>query len=196
MSQNLLIMFVKNTIPGKVKTRLVSDLGPDRTLDVYIKMLEHIRKVTGRLPFNKAVFYSDHIEADDIFNSDEYDKFLQDGTTNVEKLKNAFSNSFLSGYKRVVIICSDCFELSHSHVVDAFESLRDVDAVLGPTTDGGVYLLGMRKMLPVIFENDSPDPDNLFLDTMLVLKKNNISFQLLETLNDKDTYEDIRKSKM
>lgn len=194
MSQNLLIMFIKNSLPGRVKVRLAEQIGPDRALDVYIRMLEHIRRVTGNLPFDKAVYYSDFIETNDIFNPEDYDKFLQDGTTQAEKLQNAFSHAFGSGYKRVVIICSDCFELSHSHVVDAFESLRDVDTVLGPSADGGLYLLGMRKYFPVIFENKTFDPENLFLDTLLVLKKNNYSFQILETLKDINTYDDLVKS--
>lgn len=194
MSHNLLIMFIKNSLPGKVKMRLAEDIGPDRALDVYIRMLEHIRKVTGNLPFDKAVYYSDFIETNDVFNAEDYDKLLQDGTTQAEKLKNAFAHAFSSGYKRVVIICSDCFELTHSHVVDAFESLREVDSVLGPSSDGGIYLLGMRKYLPVIFESKTFDPENLFLDTLLVLKKNDLTFHLLETLSDIDTYEDLRKS--
>jgi len=194
MSQNLLIMFIKNSIPGKVKERLVQDIGNDRALDVYISMLEHIRKVTGKLPFDKAVYYSDFIETNDIFNAEDYDKYLQSGTDQPDKLKNAFSHAFSSGYRRVVIICSDCFELTHSHVVDAFEALRDVDTVLGPSADGGLYLFGMRKFLPVVFGSEPVDPDNIFLDTLLGWKKNNISFHLLETLSDINTYSDLRKS--
>ena len=61
MSQNLLIMFIKNSLPGKVKLRLAEEIGPDKALDVYIRMLEHIRRVTGKLPFDKAVWqFAEH----------------------------------------------------------------------------------------------------------------------------------------
>lgn len=194
MSSNLLIMFVRNSISRKVKTRLAEELGDDSALDIYIRMLEHLQRTTIDLPFDKAVYYSDFIETSDIFDSGHYDKFLQSGENRGERMHNAFSHAFDAGYKRVVMVCSDCFEISRSHIIDAFESLRDTDTVLGPSTDGNYYLIGMRKFLPLLFINKVWDGENIFLDTMLDLRKNNISFRLLETLSDMETFEKVRKS--
>ena len=194
MSSNLLIMFVRNTIRGKVKSRLAGDIGPDTALDIYIRMLEHLQRTTRDLPFDKAVYYSDFIETSDIFDSEHYDKFLQSGGNRGERMHHAFSHAFDAGYKRVVMVCSDCFEISRSHIIDAFESLRDADTVLGPSTDGNYYLIGMRKFLPQLFINKTWDGENIFLDTMLDLRKNGISFRLLETLSDMETFEKVRRS--
>ena len=92
------------------------------------------------------------------------------------------------------MVCSDCFEISRSHIVDAFESLRDADTVVGPSTACNYYLIGMRKFLPLLFINKTWDGENIFLDTMLDLRKNQISFRLLETLSDMETFEKVRKS--
>lgn len=192
MSANLLIMFIRNSVPGKVQERLAHVIGEDKALDVYIRMLEHLRRVTSDLTCDKAVYYSDFIETNDVFEAEYYDKFLQSGSDRGERLHNAFSHSFSRGYKKVVIVCSDCFEITRSHIVDAFESLQDSDTVLGPSTDGGYYLLGMRKFLPLLFINKGWNGENVFLDTMLDLRKNQISFRLLETLSDVKTYEDLK----
>jgi rSAM/selenodomain-associated transferase 1 len=194
MSSNLLIMFVRNSISRKVKTRLAEELGDDSALDIYIRMLEQLQRTTIDLPFDKAVYYSDFIETSDVFDSDHYDKFLQSGLSRGERMHNAFSHAFDAGYKRVVMVCSDCFEISRSHIIDAFEALRDTDTVLGPSTDGSYYLIGMRKFLPLLFINKVWDGENIFLDTMIDLRNNNISFRLLETLSDMETFERVRKS--
>ncbi len=194
MSPALLILFIRNSIPGKVKTRLAQTIGNDKALDVYIRMLEHIRIETGLLPSDKAVYYSDFIETDDIFDAASYDKFLQMGSDQGEKMYNAFSDGFSRGYKKVVIVCSDCFELSHTHILEAFEALNDVPVVLGPTDEGGYYLLGADRFLPLLFKNKDWGQENVFLDSLIDLKKYKLGFRILETLSDLETFDDLKRS--
>jgi rSAM/selenodomain-associated transferase 1 len=187
-------MFVRNSISSKVKDRLAGEIGHDSALDIYIRMIEHLQRTTFDLPFDKAVYYSDFIETSDIFDSAHYDKYLQSGENRGERMHNAFSHAFAAGYKRVVMVCSDCFEIGRSEIIDAFEALRDTDTVLGPSTDGNYYLIGMRKFLPLLFVNKVWDGENVFLDTILDLKNHQISFRLLDTLQDLEAFEKVKRS--
>ena len=56
-----------------------------------------------------------------------------------------FSIPFKNEYKEVVMIGADCFALTSEHINKAFQVLSDHDFVLGPATDGGYYLIGMKK---------------------------------------------------
>jgi uncharacterized protein len=194
MATNRLILFINNTISGKVKTRLATVIGDDRALDVYIRMLEHVRDVTGVLPMDKAIYYSDFIEPGDMFDATDYDKYLQSGGNKGERMYQAFAHAFADGYQKVVIICSDCFEISSSHIVDAFESLNETDIVLGPSTDGAYYLLGMNRFLPFIFKNKDWGSENVFLDTLIDIRNHGLGFRLLETLSDLETFDDLKRS--
>ncbi len=64
MNQALLI-FVKNLVPGKVKTRLAVTIGNDAAMLVYKQLIQHTVSITQDLPFEKIVYYSDTIENQD-----------------------------------------------------------------------------------------------------------------------------------
>ena len=144
-----LIIFVKNLIPGSVKTRLAEDIGIDGALDVYQYLVEHTYEETKSLDVDKAVFYSEYIEIEDVFDAsgtEAYELFFQKGGDLGERMSDAVDQSFDS-YDRVVLIGSDCFALKQKHLENAFEYLNDYDMVIGQANDGGYYLIGMKRYL-------------------------------------------------
>ena len=76
-------------------------------------------------------------------------------------------------------------------IKEAFAVLESNDVVIGPSKNGGYYLLGMRKFLPTLFEGKSWLSPDLLMDTILDLKKMNAKYYLLKTLSDIRTTSDL-----
>ncbi len=185
-----LIIFVRNPELGKVKTRLANTLGDEKALDIYNKLLQHTLEIAVATVATKYVFYFDKIEDEDIWNADGFLKILQKDGDLGDKMEAAFLGLFNKGYESVVIIGSDCFELTTNIINDAFSHLEIVDVVIGPANDGGYYLLGMKKLFLFIFKNKKWSTEIVFNETIQELRDENISYRTLAVLTDVDTEED------
>lgn len=192
-SEELLIIFYKNPVKGKVKTRIAKTLGADKALEIYKNLADHNVNITsGLVNCDKVVFYSDSIENKDVWSEKKFIKQEQKGHDLGERLINAFKKAFTSGYKKVVVIGTDCDRINQEHIEIAFEKLNDSSAVIGPAIDGGYYLLGMRKLIPDLFINKSWSTSNVFSETLLTLKKKRINFSTLDILSDVDEEKDLK----
>ena len=177
---------------GAVKTRLAATVGNLQALRVYQQLLQHTQQITAPLPCTKWICYSQFIDQDDEWTSPPYEKHLQAGGDLGQRMKQAFHLAFAQSYQNVLIIGSDCLELSPQHLYEAFESLqnRNTDLVIGPATDGGYYLLGMKQPNPFLFENISWSTPLVLPQTIDVARQYGLNWSLLPTLNDIDTYQD------
>ena len=191
MTDRLLIIFVKNPQLGKVKTRLAATMGDQRALEVYLKLIEYTVATTRELAVDKVVFYSEFIDRQDGWPSDTYLKQLQVTGDLGDKMKAAFEWGFQSGYKEVCIIGSDCLELTPEIIMNGFLALSNHDAVLGPTKDGGYYLMGMKQLYPSVFASKKWGTHTVAKATLVDLKELRLSFTLLDTLTDVDHEKDL-----
>lgn len=189
---DLLIIFVKNTIKGKVKTRLAQDIGDDQALLVYKRLLEKTAAVVSEGQFAKWVFYSDQIEENDLWEAG-IGKKLQKGSDLGEKMANAFKDGFDANFRRICIIGSDCYELNIEIIWSAFDQLKTHDCVIGPANDGGYYLLGMTAFNDEVFEAKDWSTDQVFPQTLESFKSQNLFYHQLPELTDIDTLEDLQK---
>ena len=194
MDKSLLIIFVKNLVPGHVKTRLAEDIGIDGALDVYQYLVEHTAEITEDLKVDKAVFYSEYVEIEDIWDDSQYKLLIQKGKSLGERMSNAFEKAFETGYEKVVIIGSDSIEISEKHLNDAFKQLDDHDYVIGPAKDGGYYLLGMKEPSPSFFEGKKYGHDKVLKELLEEVAKTQKEFSLLDELSDIDTFQDLKDS--
>ena len=192
-TEALLIIFTRNPELGKVKTRLAKDVGDIAAFKIYNFLLEHTVSVTRNLAVSKEVYYSEAIAENDIWKSEIYAKKLQQGKGLGERMKNAFKEGFNNGYKNIIIIGSDLYDLQREDLEKAFELLKEKDAVIGPATDGGYYLLGMNQLFPEVFEEKEWGTSSVLEDTLKDLKEKNIG--LIEARNDVDYYSDIKDHK-
>ena len=119
MSKNIIIVFTRNPELGKVKTRLAQTIGNKATLEVYIQLLQHTEHVLNSLNCDVAVYYSETIIQDDIWNKKTYTKYLQNGANLGERMYNAFKEQFNLHYNKVVIVGSDLFDLKPQHITKA-----------------------------------------------------------------------------
>ncbi|MDQ3291583.1 MAG: TIGR04282 family arsenosugar biosynthesis glycosyltransferase, partial [Bacteroidota bacterium] len=165
MIRKLLLIFVKNEIPGKVKSRLAATIGEEKALQVYQVLLKRTYEITLTLPFTKAVYYSDFVQ-EDFWSPPFYENYVQAGQDLGERMQNAFEKAFEAGYEQVCIIGSDCYELTEEIILQAFDKLDRNDVVIGPAQDGGYYLLGMKALHESFFMGKSWSTDSVLPDTL------------------------------
>ena len=190
MNKKALIIFIKNPIIGTAKTRLAATIGDEKALAVYLDLLEHTRQITSEVDADKYVFYSRFIDESDEWDAAIFHKKLQvEGDLGI-KMKQAFQEIFEKDYQQIALIGSDCGDLTTKHIHQAFKALDKSSIAIGPADDGGYYLLGMTQLQHRIFDNKSWSTSALLKETIEELKTQNITYQLLEQLNDVDTYED------
>lgn len=195
MSKEALIIFIKNPIKGTVKTRLAKDAGDDQALEIYKELLAHTRQITAPLKVEKLLYYSKSIEENDEWPNVIYQKSVQVMGGLGEKMMAAFQEAFEAGYQKAVIIGSDCIALNSLILEDAFSQLDTHDFVIGPTFDGGYYLIGMKTLLPDVFTRKNWSTESVFPDTIEDLQQAQKNYFLLPQLSDIDYLEDWQKHK-
>jgi len=102
---------------------------------------------------------------------------------------NAFKLVKKKGYKNIIIIGNDCPYITSLILKNAFEKLNKYDYVIGPTYDGGYYLLGMKKINKNLFIKKEWSTESVFEDTLKNIKKEDKKIFILEKLEDIDYYE-------
>lgn len=192
MKTNALIIFTRNPELGKVKTRLAKSIGNQKALMVYNDLLQHTMEQTQSLNCDKFVFYDSEIIENDIWKSEIYHKKLQSKGDLGTRMQVAFEWLFSQGYQKCIIIGSDLFDLKTAIINHAFEVLENKESVIGPAEDGGYYLLGLKKMNKAIFHNKAWGTSTVFESTVNDLSNEHLF--LLNTLNDIDTIEDLKKT--
>lgn len=192
--EHLLMVFVKNPEKGKVKTRLAKSVGDLEALLVYKKLLNYTVQVTSGVPFSRQVWYSSFIDYKDSIDPGVFEKRLQEGDDLGARMKKAFARAFDEGFDRVLIIGSDCPGLTEEVILDAFNELDSYQVVIGPSEDGGYYLLGMRKFIPDLFADINWSTDTVYEKTVETVYNLGLSYSTLPVLNDIDTAADLRDS--
>jgi len=187
--ENLLLVFTKNPVAGKVKTRLAKDIGDLKALEIYKFLLEHSAQFTATVNASKQVYYSDSVNMDDIWDNKLYSKRKQEGEDLGKRMLNAFENGFREGFESVIVIGSDMYDIDTIDIEYAFQELENHDYVIGPASDGGYYLLGMKALNSKVFRNKVWGTSSVLKDTMEDLRDADV--KLLETRNDVDLLEDI-----
>jgi uncharacterized protein len=190
-SNDILIIMASNPDKGRVKRKLAKEVGDEQALGVYQKLLIYTKEITKKLNCDKSVFYSDRIDDNDLWDNMIYTKNLQSGDNRGERLTDAFTRAFAMGKDRVVVIGTDCIELESYMIKEAFAVLESNDVVMGPSSDGGYYMLGMRKFLPMLLLEKDWNSDDLLMDTIIDLKKLDSKYYLLKTLNNIETSADL-----
>lgn len=190
--KRLLIVFAKNILLGKVKTRLAATIGTQAAFEVYKHLVELTEEQTDQLKeCDVHVWFSDVIIEEKWPN---HPKFVQQGIDLGERMENAFIYGFSQGYTDIIGIGTDLPELSAAIMEQAFDALHSSETVFGPAADGGYYLLGMKTLHLEIFRNQAWSTEGLLDETLSRLRASDKRVALLPVLNDIDTLEDLRAS--
>lgn len=190
---NILLIFIRNPQLGKVKTRLAQTLGDEEALRIYHILLEKTRLAALGSAAQRRLFYSDAVTSGDGWSESDFEKSVQHGGDLGARMADAFQRAFAAGAARVLIIGSDCPELTGMLLDDAFACLHRDDFVLGPAPDGGYYLLGMRAFEPSVFEGIAWSTESVCAATLEKIRILGKTCALLPELSDVDTETDWRK---
>lgn len=189
MTSRAIIIFIKNPILGTAKTRLAQSIGNEKALEVYRKLLSITRKVSRVVRAKRYLYYNRFIDTQDDWSEVDFFKKIQADGNLGTKMKVAFREVSAIADK-VIIIGSDCPTISSSLIEDAFDILEIHDVVVGPSPDGGYYLLGMKKCHDALFENIEWSTPKVLNQTVSTAEEMGLTVHLLPQHNDIDTIED------
>ncbi|PJZ68984.1 transferase [Leptospira perolatii] len=195
-SSSVINVFLRNPVPGKVKTRLAQAVGDETALKVYLALLEKTRLAIKDLEQSKNLWFDDYIPDPTSFEDwgkNSPTKLIQQGSDLGEKMHNAFLHCFRNGARSAIIIGSDCPGLHSIHIMEAFRILEQNDAVLGPANDGGYYLIGLNQDVPSLFQNMEWSTNRVFAESLERLQWARKHVGILPKLSDLDTIEDLRE---
>ncbi len=193
-SCHAVIVFLKSPEKGRVKTRLSKVLDESFVLALYRGFIHDTLFMLQSFPDKFIYFLPSEKEAYlRSWLGSNYQYVLQTGRDLGEKMSNAFKEGFERGFDRLVLIGTDIPEITEAILLQAFETLETNDAVIGPATDGGYYLIGFRKesFSEEIFFDMNWSAGNVFQDTLKAMDKLNLKYGKVFELNDVDTAEDL-----
>lgn len=193
---------VKGPVPGHVKTRLTPPLTPEEAATLYRAfVLDTFSRVSTISDIDIIAPYSPHSEEDEgvVECLNVIPKGItvttQKGRDLGERLFNVFKWAFSHDYRRVVIIGSDSPDIPLDYIEEAFRELENKDIVLGPTSDGGYYLVGMRILSIVPFTGIKWSTPSVFGETLKRIRATDMKLSILKEWHDIDTPEDLEALK-
>ena len=196
MDDRCLLFFIKNPEKGNVKTRLASAMGDEKAVKLYKRFLLEMLSTLNKGTFLFYLcFYPEHSLKDlKRWLGDHYLYTPQYGENLGEKMKNGFVEAFAMSFKRVVLIGSDIPDLPLEFIEEAFTSLNEKDAVIGPSIDGGYYLIGFsdKSFSPQVFEGVPWGQETVFKKTMKLLEREGKTVHTLQPWRDIDTIKDLQ----
>lgn len=191
------LFFVKYPVLGKVKTRLAAELREEVVVELYkdfvLDTLSTIRKLN--IPFRICFYPESTSRMVKEWLGEQYTYMTQNGSNLGHRMKNALKQIFKEGFSRAILIGSDLPDLPAVFLSEALHSLETHHVVIGPSTDGGYYLIGFSKadFLPVAFDGISWSTENVFQQTIDVLKQHSRNVHILPQWFDVDNPSDLNE---
>ncbi|MBD3883161.1 TIGR04283 family arsenosugar biosynthesis glycosyltransferase [Phormidium tenue FACHB-886] len=197
-----LILFTRYPQPGTTKTRLIPALGPEGAAALQRQMTEHTLKQVRQLMAqsltaveiwfagSSADTESDRLQMQQWLGAG-WDYCAQ-GTGDLgSRMAQAFEAAFAKGADRVVIIGTDCPQLDADRLSEALQQLQSHDLVLGEATDGGYYLIGLRRFVPELFVGIDWSTERVLQQSLAIAEQQKLAVGLLAPLTDIDRPEDL-----
>jgi glycosyltransferase A (GT-A) superfamily protein (DUF2064 family) len=222
-TKSALGIFFRIPAHGKVKKRLAAEIGDKEARKAYEYMLhETIKRVSGLRGIDLYGFYEGEIRSLNLSSSsgnpptpplekggkggfekggdfeliEKLPLYSQKGAELGERMCNAIKWLFHKGYEKVSLVGADSPDLPISYVTDAFEKLDAYDVVIGPSEDGGYYLIGMNKPHEVIFEGIQWGHETVLRDSICGAKAAGVSYFLLPQWYDIDDLDGLNRWRM
>jgi len=194
MNEHRLIVFLKAPRPGAVKTRLAATLGAVDACAAYRHLVETLLGQLEALENVELCFAPDDAGAEITGWAKPAWRLTAQGSGDLGcRLDHAFRRAFDEGDRRVVIIGSDCPEVAASDIQAAWTALATRDVVLGPATDGGYWLIGLRAPQPKLFADVPWSTEAVLLVTLARCQAAGLTTHLLREMTDVDTKADWRR---
>jgi hypothetical protein len=188
----VLLVFLKYPEPGKVKTRLAAEIGASVAAELYREWIGIVlRRLQEVRPGVNVVAFADGATADRFSLWQELiDEWRPQPAGDLgDRLANGFAWAHSRGGS-VIAIGTDCLDITADHITAALRELESADAVFGPTSDGGYYLVGTRRNLPGFFASIRWSSPRTLTDHLTGCERLGIKASMLPPLADIDTLAD------
>ena len=184
-------VFAKPPVPGSVKTRLVPLLGSRHAAELAKVFLQDTWASVSALPWARPVLASTGEGLQDLLHG-PIEIWLQGGGDLGARLENIFHRA-LHNHAQVIAIGADSPGLPTKYLEQAREALERADAVIGPSEDGGFYLLGLRKCPTGLLSGIPWSAPTTCLETIAKLQTAGLTVHILDDWFDVDTAQDLEK---
>jgi hypothetical protein len=185
-------VFARRPGPGRVKTRLTPALPPEMALELHCAMLGDTLVAVAQAGADRRHLYWDEPAGETgLAIPAGFRETHQAGADLGERLERAFQELLSGSADRSIVVGTDCPELDVRLLDQALASLDAAELVLGPTHDGGYYLIGLSRRAPAIFRGISWGTDQVLEQTLDRAGEVGLSRTLLPQLSDLDTPEDL-----
>ncbi|MDB5047691.1 MAG: hypothetical protein JWO30_762 [Fibrobacteres bacterium] len=191
------LIFAKYPESGRCKTRLAKGVGDENALRIYRALLDHTLDTVRATPYRKVLMVDPPERAADASEwAPGMDAYLPQSSGDLgQRMESAVEAAFTRGAKKIILLGSDCPQISKDSVISTFDALNRYDVVLGPTDDGGYYLLGLKEVNASLFRNIPWSSEKVFEKTLNILKFQTLSYLLQNAFSDVDTLEDFNRVK-
>lgn len=192
---NTLLVVAKQPSPGKTKTRLCPPLNGQQAADLYECFLRDTLDIMRQVPNTQRVIGYLSENGREYFQAlaPEMELMGQVGESLGERLANLLSAALTNGAEKAVVMDSDSPTLPPHYLAMAFEQLDRADVVVGPTEDGGYYLIGMKRPIPHLLRDVQMSTPHVLRDTLELAQKSGVSVALLPTWYDVDRQADLER---
>lgn len=190
-----ILLFLKAPVPGTVKTRLARSLGNEKAAEIFKTLVEHQRReLPAGWPVEVHFAPADaRVEIEDWLGRSYHLEPQPSGDLGTRMLAG-FQSAFTRGASSVIAIGGDCPGLTASHFFKTKELLDSgKDVVFGPASDGGYYLIAMRKVHPELFDGIHWSTAEVLRQSLETSQNANLSTALLPVESDVDELEDWEK---
>jgi rSAM/selenodomain-associated transferase 1 len=190
---DVLAVFLKRPRAGEVKTRLIPDLGAGAATALYRVMVEETLRRTAPRGYGRRLFFSPPGAGPEIESWLRGERCTaQAGTSLGERMARAFDVTFDGGARRTALIGTDLPWITRERVLAALGALEEHDVVLGPSEDGGYYLVALREPHPELFDGIAWSTPSVYAATLEKARELGLSSFALPEERDIDTLEDVR----
>lgn len=189
-----LIVFVKNPIPGAVKTRLQTRYAPERVAALYAAFVRDVLERAESVAVDRRVIAYDPPRAESEVRAlcgGQWQYIPQARADLGTRMHDALVRQRDAGATATVLIGTDIPSLPPYHIARAFDLLRTKDVVLGPSTDGGYYLVGVSQPAPEIFERVEWSTPKVFSQTVDRVQRAGKTLGLVPPWFDVDTPDEL-----
>lgn len=195
------ILFARAPVPGKVKTRMIAQLGAERACALHLACVGDVADLLERaLPAaQKWLFWSEAPGAEFSIHQlqlpPSFGVALQSGLDLGERMGRALERALApegTGQAgRVLLVGSDSPTLPPDYLMRALELLNDSDMVLGPSEDGGFYLIGARRFHRAVFDGVVWGGAEVFARTAANIERRSLKLATLPGWYDLDEWRDV-----
>jgi len=192
---NTLGVFAKFWDPGKVKTRLAKSIGGAIAARLHYSFLRTVLLRFADQADRRVLVYSPADRREDfaVLAGDSWQLEPQGEGELGHRMESFFARQHTSSERRTVVLGSDSPNLPRERVRQAFDRLADHSVVLGPSDDGGYYLLGLRGGVPPIFDDIAWGTSQVWSQTLTRLEAAGTSVSTLPPWYDVDEPHDLAR---